>query len=102
MKSVNETEALAAINTRLREKGCGIVGLEWAREPGDATCRQAWELTRDKGTNYPGVLIPEGNEILNAIDSFPATVFVNREGMILTKPILGAQVTIPDSTGSMR
>ena len=90
---VNEMEELAAINTRLREKGCGIVGLEWEQEPGDETYRQARDLMRDKGTNYPSVLMPEGNEILSAIDSFPATFFVNREGMILTKPILGAKVT---------
>ena len=44
MKCVNETEALAAINTRLREKGCGIVGVEWEQEPGDEACRQGMEL----------------------------------------------------------
>ena len=64
MKCVNEMEALAAINTRLREMGCGIIGVEWEREPGDEPCRQARELMRDKGTNSPGVLMPEGNDTL--------------------------------------
>ena len=89
---VNEMEELAEINTRLKEKGCGIVGLEWEEDPSEATYQEARDLMEEKGTNYPSVLMPEDNEILNTVGSFPTTFFVDREGTILTKPIVGARV----------
>ena len=36
--------------------------------------------------------MPEGNDILSQIESFPTTFFVDREGRVLTKPIVGARV----------
>ena len=89
---VNEMEELAAINTRIQEKGCGIVGLEWEQDPSEETYQQGVDLMKEKGTNYPSVLMPEDNEILSMIESFPATFYVDREGTILTKPIIGARV----------
>ena len=90
---VNEMEELAEINTRLQEKGCGIVGIEWEKDPSEETYQRARDLMKEKGTNYPSVLMREGNEILGAIENFPATFFVDRDGTILTKPIIGAKAT---------
>lgn len=89
---VNEMEELAAINTRIQEKGCGIVGLEWEQDPSEETYQQGVDLMKEKGTNYPSVLMPEDNEILGMIENFPTTFYVDREGTILTKPIIGARV----------
>ncbi len=89
---VDEMEELAKIHSRLQEKGCGIVGLEWEEKPGDETYQEARDLMKEKGTNYPNVLMPEGNDILSQIESFPTTFFVDREGRVLTKPIVGARV----------
>ena len=89
---VDEMEELAAINTRLQEKGCGIIGIEWEQTPTEEVYQQARDLMEEKGTNYPSVLMPEDNEILGEITSFPTTLFVDREGRILTKPIIGARV----------
>ncbi len=89
---VNEMEELAAIHERLQEKGCGIIGLEWEQDPGEETYQEARDLMDEKGTNYPSVLMPEDNEILEQVTSFPATFYVNREGLIMTKPIIGARV----------
>lgn len=89
---VNEMEELAEINTRIQEKGCGIVGIEWEEEPGEETYQKARDLLKEKGTNYPSVLMPEGVAAFEAVSGFPTTFFVDREGTILTKPIVGAKV----------
>ena len=89
---VNEMEELAEIHTRLQEKGCGIVGLEWEQNPGEETYQQARDLMLEKGTNYPSVLMPTDNEILNTVTGFPTTFYVDKEGIILTYPVVGAQV----------
>ena len=89
---VDEMEELAAIHTRLQEKGCGVAGVEWEQYPGDETYQEARELMAEKGTNYPSVLMPEDNEIFSTVSSFPTTFFVDREGTILTDPIIGARV----------
>ena len=39
------------------------------------------------------MLMPEGNEILDMVSGFPTTFFVDREGKILSKPIVGAKVS---------
>ena len=95
---VNEMEELAAIHTRLQEKDCGIVGVEMEQNPSDAIYDQARELMEEKGTNYPNVLIPADNEILMGVTSYPTTFFVDREGTILAKPIIGANVAAYEPT----
>ena len=93
---VDEMEELAAIHTRLKEKGCGIVGLEWEENPDDY--EKAGDLLAEKGTNYPCALMPMDNEILSTVTSFPTTFFVDREGTILGKPVVGAQVELYEPT----
>ena len=94
---VNEMEELAAIHTRIQEKGCGIVGVEWEKEPGDETYQKARKLMEEKGTNYPSVLMPEGDEIMGNVTSYPTTFYVDREGKILDM-IVGARVNAYEST----
>ena len=89
---VDEMEELARIHTRLREKGCGVVGVEWEKEPIDTIVEDIHAFMEEKGMNYPSVLMPEENEILNGVDGYPTTFFVDSEGTILTYPIVGALV----------
>ena len=90
---VDEMEELAAIHDRIKENGCGIIGIEYEEDPSEDTYQKARDLMKEKGTNYPNVLIPEGNEILDMVSGFPTTFFVDREGKILSKPIVGAKVS---------
>ena len=90
---VDEMEELAAIHGRIKENGCGIIGIEYEEDPSEDTYQKARDLMKEKGTNYPNVLIPEGNEILDMVSGFPTTFFVDREGKILAKPIVGAKVS---------
>ena len=90
---VDEMEELAAIHGRIKENGCGIIGIEYEEDPSEDTYQKARDLMKEKGTNYPNVLMPEGNEILDMVSGFPTTFFVDREGKILSKPIVGAKVS---------
>ena len=87
---LDEMEELAKIHTRMQEKGCGIVGLEWERESGEETYQLAREKMKEFGTNYPNVLMPE--EEFKWVTGFPTSIFVDREGTVLGIPVIGKQV----------
>ena len=89
---MNEMGALAEIHKRLQEKGCGIVGVEYEREPIDAVADTARRVFAENGITYPNVVMPESNPVLGEISNYPFTMFVDGEGRILTYPIKGAAV----------
>lgn len=93
---VNEMEELADMHTRLQEKGCGIVGLEWEREPTEETYQLARDSMEEWGTNYPNALMPE--EVNDHLEAFPTTFFVDQTGTVLEMPIVGAAVDQYEST----
>ncbi len=90
---VNEMAELAKIHTRLQEKGCGIIGVEWEQKPLEEVGETARAIMAANGTNYPSVLMPENCPILNEASSYPTTYYVDSEGRILTFPIVGAAVS---------
>lgn len=87
---VAEMPELAEIHTRLQEKGCGFVGLEYEQEPTEETYQEARDLMEECGTNYPNVLIPD--VILDQVLGFPTTIYVNKEGYVVGVPVCGPQV----------
>lgn len=89
---VGEMTELAEIHTRLQEKGCGVVGVEWERKPIDTMLDEVRAFLEEKGVNYPNVIMPQDNAIFNQVSGFPTTFFVDSEGRILTIPISGALV----------
>lgn len=89
---INEMAELAQLHTRLREKGCGIVGLERELKPIETVADTARAIMTANGTTYPNAIAPQGNPILDQFGSFPTTLFVDSEGRILTYPIVGAAV----------
>ena len=89
---VGEMAELVEIHTRLQEKGCGIVGVEWEREPIDTMVDEIHAFLEEKGINYPNVIKPQDNEFFDQVSGYPTTFFVDREGVILTLPISGALV----------
>ena len=89
---VNEMKELAEIHTRLREKGCGVVGVEMEKKPIEEIREKALALLAEKGTNYPSVLFPKDFATFDFINTFPTTLFVDSEGNVLTYPIIGALV----------
>ena len=93
---VDEMEELADMHTRLEEKGCGIVGLEWEREPTEETYQLARDSMEEWGTNYLNALMPE--EVNDHLEAFPTTFFVDQTGTVLEMPIVGAAVDQYEST----
>lgn len=89
---VDEMEALAELDKKLRDMGCGIIGIEVEGDYDEETLQAARELLADKGVTYTSVIMPEGDEYLDSISGFPTTVFVDKTGTILTYPIVGAAV----------
>ncbi len=85
-----EMPELARIHTRMQEKGCGIVGLEWENDPSEEVFQKARTMMEEWGTNYPNVLMPA--ELLAKVEGFPTSFFVDREGTVLSVPISGALV----------
>ena len=87
---VDEMAELAKIHTNMQEKGCGIVGLEFEKPLDDETRQKAKEMMKEWGTNYPNALIPD--ELGEQISGYPTSIFVDKEGTVLTMPIVGAAV----------
>ena len=96
---MNEMADLAALHTRLQEKGCGIVGVEYEGKPIEGEMAdEARRVMAQYGTNYPNVVIPEDNPIFNEVTGYPTSFFVDSAGRILTYPIAGAAVELYEPT----
>ena len=86
----DEMAELAQIHSRMQEKGCGIVGLEWENDSSEETFQLAKDQMKEYGTNYPNALLPM--EDLPWVSAFPTSFFVDKEGTILSAPLAGAYV----------
>lgn len=83
---VAEMGDLAEIETRLQEKGCGMIGIEYEYDPLDQVADTAKAIMKDAGTNYPNVMMPEDSEILQGIFMFPSFVLTDDKGNIISFP----------------
>ena len=95
---LNEMDELAELHARLREKGCGVVGVECEGKPLEEFADLAHEVLADYGVTYPNVLLPNDCALLTGVSAFPTSFFVDGEGRILTWPIAGARTDIYEST----
>ena len=97
-KCMEEMGDLAELHKRLREKGCGIVGVEYEPKPLEEVAGVARQVLEDNGVTYPNVIMPEPDPIFDRIGGFPSMFFVDSEGVILTYPITGAKVNLYETT----
>jgi len=87
---VGELGALAQVHERLREMGCGVVGILLDSTEADAV-EKARDLIEENGIGYPVLALSEDMyDVLSAVDAIPATFFVDGNGNILGTPIIGA------------
>ena len=84
---MGEMAELAEIHERLREKNCGIVGLEVEFDYDDETLDYARQALKEFGTNYPNVLCNDDMDFMNILGSYPTSIFVDKDGTILDVPI---------------
>lgn len=87
-----ELKELGNLHRRLEKKKAAIVGVcDDAKDKVDE-CKA---LIAEKNLSYINLLPYEGMEEL-AVDSLPTSFFVNREGTIMTYPIIGVPADISD------
>ena len=88
---IDEMEELEAINGRLAEKDCAVVGL-LSDGNEEAALVSGKETLKEKGVTYTNILPPENLDEIFYISGYPTTYFVNREGIIIGTPITGAYI----------
>ncbi len=85
---VGELAELQEIDLRLKARNCGIIGLLL-----DEDLDTAKQLVADNGVAYPVILAPENVDELFTFEYIPTSYFVDRNGIILSVPIVGADPT---------
>ncbi len=85
---IGELQELQAIDQRLKEKNCGIIGILL-----DEDLDTARQLIADNGVAYPVVQAPENVNALFYSEYIPTSYFVNSEGIIIGRPVIGADIT---------
>ena len=87
-----ELEELGNIHRRLEKKNAAVIGICDDAAEKVADCKA---LIAEKNLSYINLLPYEGMDEL-AVESFPTTFFVNREGTIMTYPVIGVPGDITD------
>ncbi|MBP3205219.1 MAG: TlpA family protein disulfide reductase, partial [Lachnospiraceae bacterium] len=94
---MNVLPELAQLQERLQEKGCGIVGLDYETTlEGDEALQAAKAALDECGIEYPNAVMP--TKLNEKVIDYPTAFFVNRDGIVLTAPITGADVGSFEST----
>lgn len=82
---------LAEMHERLQGKGCGIVGLDHETTlEGDEAMEAAKTALEESGATFPNAVMPP--KLDERVTAYPTAFFVNRDGVVLTTPITGADV----------
>ena len=88
---VEEMPELEALNERLKDIDCAVVGLlhDSAKK---GKLEKGKAIIEEKGVHYTAIQAPEGVDDIFATMSFPTTYIVDREGNVVGKPIVGVAV----------
>ncbi len=89
-----ELAELAELHTRLQAKNCGIVGIV---DDGREEAELAKSLIAENGIAYPNVVSSDDMSFLDNISAIPTSIYVGKDGRILTDPIVGARVDAYES-----
>lgn len=89
----SELEELGKLHLRLKKKNAAIVGICDDAKEKKEECRA---LIAEKNLSYLNILPDEKMMDDLAVDSFPTSFFVNREGKIVTYPIIGVPADLSD------
>ena len=86
---IQELETLQAIDGRLSEADCAVVGLLYdSDEPGALDTAKG--LMAEHGATYRSILVTDELKAQLPVSAFPTTYYVDREGTIIDAPIIGA------------
>lgn len=94
---VNEMPELEELYQEMKDKGVGVVGmvLDSVSEdgtPDDSIVQKAQLLKEKTGVTYPLLLPDKGflNGRISGLQSFPESFFVDKDGNIVSDPIMGS------------
>lgn len=90
-----ELGELAQIHDRLQEKNCGLIGIV---TDGSEATGEAKQLLEQNGVAYPNLCASRDMSMLSAIEAIPTSIFVDKSGMVLCEPIVGARVSEYEKT----
>ena len=85
-----ELAELDALNQRLADLDCGVVGLLLDKTE-EGKPEKAKAIMAGEGANYLCILAPEGFEDILRVQSFPTSYFIDRNGTVVGNPIVGAR-----------
>ena len=89
---VVELPELEKVNARLAEKDCAVVGL-CGDADSEETIGEAKRLLSENGDTYLNICPWEGwEDTFDMSGGWPTTFFVDRNGTIVGKPVLGADI----------
>ena len=88
---VGEIPELEEMNGRLKEKNCAIIGVLTDGDDPQGL-KDGLAIMQENGVTYTNIVYTQEMDDLLHVQAVPTTIFVDREGKILGKPILGAAV----------
>lgn len=86
-----ELPALETLNGRLRERGCGVIGIQLDADNPDALAKGI-DIVTDAGVTYTILKPFDGVEDMLPAQEYPTAYFVDSEGRILGAPVIGADI----------
>ena len=84
-----ELEELGNIHRKYAEKDAAIIGICIDADENSELCK---EILAERNVDYQNLMAYEGMENELALTSIPTSLFVNRDGMIVLPPIVGADL----------
>jgi len=88
---VGELSEIEAINGRLAGKNCAVVGLLYDGDDPEHV-QTARDILQEKGVTYTIILPPDKIDEMLEMHAFPTTFFVDKNGILVGKPVEGAAV----------
>jgi len=87
---IDEMEELEEINGRLAEKDCAVVGL-LCDGNADGAKEKGVKILKDTGVTYTTLMPPDDLDTLFPVSAYPTSLFVDRNGILMAEPVLGAK-----------
>lgn len=90
---VNEMPALEKFNTKLREKGAELIGVNVQVGEDKEALKEAKDILSKQGVTYRNIIIDNNQDAMSYISkifTFPTTIIVDKKGNIIGQPIVGS------------
>ena len=88
---VEELPELEKFNKELEAQGCQVIGI---CEDADTDAAEAKKILGEKGVTYTNIALVKEMYPAMPHKAMPTTYFVDSEGKVLTKPVVGANVEL--------